>query len=361
MSDEQTIMPIADSRREVAEQPAVVARVLRELRSQIQELAATLLERDIRQFFLLGSGDSWFAGLMARLAFERYGGVPVEPLQAYEYAAYGHPGFEARTAAIIISSSGRPTTTWDALERALATRAYVVGISDQRYTGNPFIEKAHTALVPGAMKKGMPAQTTTATLAVLIDLAIEFGRASGHLSSSQADDNSAKLRSSVEHMQTVLVDSDNLAGPLAQALQGRRFFTFIGGGPSYGVAHVGSALMAEGPQEVGLPLAVEEFHHALRFGTIAPTEPVVLIAPTGQVSSRNLDTARSVSNWGAQLIAIVDENDETITPLAETVFSLPPVPEPMSPLLTLLPLHNLSIHLAAQKIAAGYHRPSTVP
>jgi glucosamine 6-phosphate synthetase-like amidotransferase/phosphosugar isomerase protein len=337
MSDEQTIMPIADSRREVAEQPAVVARVLRELRSQIQELAATLLERDIRQFFLLGSGDSWFAGLMARLAFERYGGVPVEPLQAYEYAAYGHPGFEARTAAIIISSSGRPTTTWDALERALATRAYVVGISDQRYTGNPFIEKAHTALVPGAMKKGMPAQTTTATLAVLIDLAIEFGRASGHLSSSQADDNSAKLRASVEHMQTVLVDSDNLAGPLAQAL------------------------LAEGPQEVGLPLAVEEFHHALRFGTIVPGEPVVLIAPTGQVSRRNLDTAQSVSNWGGQLIAIVDENDEVITPLAETAFILPPVPEPMSPLLALLPLHNLSVQLATHKIAAGYQRPAVVP
>jgi glucosamine 6-phosphate synthetase-like amidotransferase/phosphosugar isomerase protein len=338
-----------------------VARVLRELHPQIQELAATWVARDVGQLFLLGSGDSWFVGLMARLAFEQYGGVPVEPLQAYEYAAYGHPGFEARTAAIIISSSGRPTTTWDALERALATRAYVVGISDQRYTGNPFIEKAHTALVPGAVKKGMPAQTTTATLAVLIDLAIEFGRASGHLSSSQADDNSTKLRASVEHMQTVLVDSDNLAGPLAQALQGRRFYTFIGGGPSYGVAHVGSALLAEGPQEVGLPLAVEEFHHALRFGTIVPGEPVVLIAPTGQVSRRNLDTAQSVSNWGGQLIAIVDENDEVITPLAETAFILPPVPEPMSPLLALLPLHNLSVQLATHKIAAGYQRPAVVP
>jgi glucosamine--fructose-6-phosphate aminotransferase (isomerizing) len=127
------------------------------------------------------------------------------------------------------------------------------------------------------------------------------------------------------------------------------------------VAHVGSALLAEGPQEVGLPLAVEEFHHALRFGTIVPGEPVVLIAPTGQVSRRNLDTAQSVSNWGGQLIAIVDENDEVITPLAETAFILPPVPEPMSPLLALLPLHNLSVQLATHKIAAGYQRPAVVP
>jgi glucosamine 6-phosphate synthetase-like amidotransferase/phosphosugar isomerase protein len=68
-----------------------------------------------------------------------------------------------------------------------------------------------------------------------------------------------------------------------------------------------------------------------------------------------------VSNWGARLIAIVDKQDKAITPLADTVFLLPTVPEPMSPLLTLLPLHNLSIHLAEQKTATGYQRPETVP
>jgi glucosamine 6-phosphate synthetase-like amidotransferase/phosphosugar isomerase protein len=237
----------------------------------------------------------------------------------------------------------------------------VVGISDKRYDGNPFIEKPHTALVPGAVKKGMPAQTTTATIATLIDLAIEFGRANGHLNSSQADDLSTQLRAIPDQMRTVLTESNDIAQQLASELQGCRFYTFVGGGPGFGVANVGSALMAEGPQEVGMPLAVEEFHHALRFGAIAPGEPVVLIAPTGQVSSRNLDAARSVSNWGARLIAIVDEQEKAITPLADTVFLLPTVPEPMSPLLALLPLHNLSIHLAEQKVATGYQRPETVP
>jgi len=359
--DAQTIMPLADTRREVAEQPAVLERMLNNLQTPVRQLAITLTKRQIKRLFLFGSGDSWFAGMAARMALEQYAGLPAEPMQAYEYAAYGHPGLDVHSAAIVISSSGRPTTTWDALDRALATPAYVVGVSDTRYDGNPFIEKPHTALVPEAVKKGMPAQTTTAAIAVLINLAIELGRANGHLSDTQADDHLAQLRAIPPKMEKVLATSQSMAQHLAGMLQGCRFYTFVGGGPSLGVAHIGGALMAEGPQEIGLPLAVEEFHHSLRFGVMAKGEPLLLIAPTGQVSSRNLDTAHSVRNWGAHLVAIVDEADREIAPLADTAFMLPAVAEPLSPLLTLLPLHNLAIELSAQKVAAGYQRPVTVP
>src|SRR5439155_2955199 len=148
----------------------------------VRALAGVLAKRDTREIVLLGSGDSWFAGLACRLAFETYAGLPAEAIQAYEYAAYGRPAFDGRTVAIVISSSGRPTTTWDTLDRALSTPAYILGITDKPYPGNPFQEKSHAALLPGAAKIGWPTQTTTATIALLIDLAIELGRARGHLS-----------------------------------------------------------------------------------------------------------------------------------------------------------------------------------
>src|SRR5881296_3892100 len=115
------MMPISATRREVAAQPEVVAQVLAEQGTAVRALAAVFAERDTREIVLLGSGDSWFAGLACRLAFETYSGLPTEAIQAYEYAAYGHPSFDDRTVAIVISSSGRPTTTWDALDRALLT------------------------------------------------------------------------------------------------------------------------------------------------------------------------------------------------------------------------------------------------
>ena len=72
MYDEQSMMPIAATRREVAAQPEVVARVLAEQSTAIRDLAQRLAARATRQIVLLGSGDSWFAGLGCRLAFETY-------------------------------------------------------------------------------------------------------------------------------------------------------------------------------------------------------------------------------------------------------------------------------------------------
>jgi hypothetical protein len=60
-------------------------------------------------------------------------------------------------------------------------------------------------------------------------------------------------------------------------------------------------------------------------------------------------------------LAIVDDQDVAIGPLADAIFVLPAAPEPMTPLLTLLPLHQLSIRLADQKVAMGYVRPIAVP
>lgn len=361
MSDERALMPIAATRSEVAAQPEVVARVLADLGEQVRRLARALAERGTNQLLAMGSGDSWFAAQAVRLAFERYAGLLMEPLQAHEYAAYGRPAVDERTAIIVISSSGRPTTTWDALDRALASPAYVIGVTDKSSSGNPFLVRPHTALIPGAVKVGWPTQTTTATIAVLLNLAIALGRERAYLDAAEADRLERALRAIPSAMGTLLTTSEQWAESLAPTLAGRRIYTFVGGGPSYAVAQVGSALLAEGPQEVGVALTVEEFHHGLRIATLEQGDPVVLIAPAGETDSRARDTARSVNAWGARLIALATSGIQDLLASSPDGLLLPDVEEPFSPLLTLLPLHALSIQLAAQKVAAGYRRPGAVP
>ena len=361
MSDETALMPIAATRAEVAAEPQVVTRVLSQLGDQVQEVAQSFAARQINQVLASGSGDSWFAAQAVRLAWERYAGVPFEALQAYEYAAYGRPGVNEQTAHFIISSSGRPTTTWDALDRALDTPAYVVGLTDNPALDNPFVARPPAVLIPGAVKVGWPAQTTTATIAVLLDLAIAFGQARGHLAEDEASRLAQRLEALPAQMAEVLDESAGWAKRLAQALDGQRLYTFVGGGPSFAVAQIGAALLAEGPQEVGVALTVEEFHHALRIGTLQKGDPVVLIAPAGESELRCRDTARVVREWGARLIVLATPGTDDLLKDAMEGFSLPDVEEPFSPLLTLLPLHALSIALAEQKVAAGYQRPEAVP
>lgn len=203
---DNSLMPIDDTQAEIFAQPIVLAEVLSKCSAVVRALAIDLVRRRIRDLFIIGSGDSWFAGLACRLAFERYAGLPTEAFQAFEYAAYGRPHSNDQTVAIVISSSGRPTTTWDALDRVLATPAYAVGITDNPYPGNPFSERVHTALVPGASKIGWPTQTTTATIAILLDLAIEIGRGYQTLSTTEADIISNRLRAIPSLMQNFIDD-----------------------------------------------------------------------------------------------------------------------------------------------------------
>lgn len=361
MSDEGAMMPIAATRQEIAEQPQFVARVLEEREKQVQELAQTLASRQTKQVLASGSGDSWFAAQAVRLAWEQYAGLPFEANQAYEYAAYGRPRENERTAHFVISSSGRPTTSWDALDDALASGAYVVGVTDNDATDNPFVSKPPSALVPGAVKIGWPTQTTTAAMALLFDLAIATGKASGFLSPNDAARLAQALRDVAGQMGAVLSQSSRWAEQLAGTLGDRRLYTLVGGGPSFAVAQMGSALLAEGPQAVGVALTVEEFHHALRVATLREGEPVILIAPAGQSAQRCRDTARVVRQWGARLLALVTPELEDLLDGPGDGMRLPQVDEAFSPLLTVLPLQALSIALAGQKVAGGYHRPEKVP
>lgn len=361
MSDETALMPIAATRAEVAAEPEVVARVLNTLRDPGREIAQTLADRGVNQVFASGSGDSWFAAQAVRLAWERYAGVAFEALQAYEYAVYGRPGMDERSAHFVISSSGRPTTTWDALDRALDTPAYVVGVTDNPAPDNPFVARPMTAIVPEAVKVGWPAQTTTATMAALLDLSISTGLANGHLSLEEAARLSGSLDAIPEQMAEVLDYGTKWAEEVAPTLSGQRIYTFVGSGPNFATAQTGSALLAEGPQEFGLALTVEEFHHALRIGTLEKGDPVILIAPAGESEARCRDTAYSVRQWGARLIVLATPGMADLMDDGVDGVLLPDVEEPFSPLLTLLPLHALSIALAEQKVAGGYQRPEAVP
>ncbi len=361
---EISLMPIADTQAEMLAQPVVVAKTLEKCSAAVRTLATTLIQRPVRELIILGSGDSWFAGMACRLAFERYAGLPSEAMQAYEYAAYGRPNTNAQTLAIVISSSGRPTTTWDALNRVLATPAYTVGITDNPYIGNPFSEQVHIALVPGASKIGWPTQTTTATIAVLLDLAIEIGRARQTISTTEADTINGCLRSVPALMQTII----DQYGAMIKAIAGeliqdgvRRTYTFVGAGPSLGVAYNGMALLAEGPQEIGIAIAVEEFHHGLHVATIKRDDVVTIIAPHGATDQRCLDTAKSARAQGARVIAVVDNDTKHIGAYADYTIILPQIPEALTPLLSLLPLQLLSVELASNKINTGYTRPISVP
>ncbi|MCP5756656.1 SIS domain-containing protein, partial [Klebsiella pneumoniae] len=76
--------------------------------------------------------------------------------------------FSATSLVVVISASGRPSPVLDALAHALTTKASVVGMTNS--PGSPFANLSSRMLFTLASKKGMPTQSSSATLFLLMRL-----------------------------------------------------------------------------------------------------------------------------------------------------------------------------------------------
>lgn len=357
MENKSVIMPLEATIKEVHQQPDAVRAAINANRDTVGEIADLLIWKGIQKLFVIGSGDSLFAGMCVRQAFHDFAGVPLFFTQAYEYARHGEAAVGEDAALFVVSSSGRFSTTRDALDRALGSGAVVIGLTDNAAPDNPFYARPDKVLVPGGVKQGWPSQTTTAAIGVLLNLAVQLGMKNGRLSQTEAAALSNQLDGIPAMMGEILSEHARGMASAAERFVDANGIYFIGSGPGYGVANIGSAVMAEGPQKIGIPLYVEEFHHSLRRHTIKGGAPAFLIAPRDPAYDRYVDTAASLLDLDIYLIAIIDQDDDKIGQMANSAFRLPSVAYQMSPLLSLMPIHLFSLEVTKALIKRGYQRP----
>ncbi|HYW89323.1 MAG TPA: SIS domain-containing protein, partial [Chloroflexota bacterium] len=77
-------------------------------------LHALALELPLRvptRIYLVGCGDSHYAGLATRFAFERWTGIPTEALESLEFSRYAVDGADHQALVIAVSNSGRVVRT----------------------------------------------------------------------------------------------------------------------------------------------------------------------------------------------------------------------------------------------------------
>ncbi|MCA9256068.1 MAG: SIS domain-containing protein, partial [Phycisphaerales bacterium] len=72
--------------------------------------------------------------------------------------------------------------------------------------------------------------------------------------------------------------------------------------------------------------------------------PVVFIATRGSQYEKVVSNIEEVLARKGRVIAVATEGDEDIARLAEHVFYVPDVPEPLQPMVTIVPLQLLAYH-----------------
>jgi len=334
----------------------------------------------IPRVVLTGCGDSLFAGMAARWAFERYAGLPAEAIEALDLARYYVDTLPRGTLVLPVSYSGQVARTVEAARNAAHFGATVVAV-----TGRPERRLGQTAArmlpvrVP-SLGYSLGTSTYAGLLLALYLLALGLGQRRGVLTGAQVDALLDSLRAAGAATETAIAATTGPIHNYVAGLTGVEAALFLGGGPNYASALFGAAKLFEGAQMDGQAQNIEEWAHAQYFisGPNGSGRTIVL-APRGRALDRAREIATELRFIDAPFAVITDDDPAAWRELTPDVFALSAaqqggrkglsaaqqggrrglsasrVPEVFSPLLFTAPLSLLGYELAVARGKQSYN------
>jgi glucosamine--fructose-6-phosphate aminotransferase (isomerizing) len=302
--------------------------------------------KSAERFIILGCGTSWHAGLIGEYLFEDLARIPVEVEYASEFR-YRHPVITPRDVVIAISQSGETADTYAALELAKKNGAFLYGIVNVVGSSIARLTHAGSYIHAGpeigvASTKAFTGQVTLLTL-----MALQIGRERGTISD--------------EYFRELLTGLDQIPDKVRKMLQSNEKIRYIAGE----IKHAPNALYLG--RGYNFPVALEgalklkeiSYIHAegypaaeMKHGPIALIDenmPVVVIATNKSAYDKVVSNIQEVKARKGIVIAVVAEGDEEISKIADYTIEIPDTVEPLTPLLSVIPLQLLSYHTAVMR------------
>jgi sugar/nucleoside kinase (ribokinase family)/fructoselysine-6-P-deglycase FrlB-like protein len=343
--------------REITTIPAVIRDRL-ELAGQAVTTVERLRESRIRHVVLVGCGDSSFACQAAALALNRYSGLQVRWEHALDFARYGVRYLASETAVIVVSFSGKTGRTIEAAHQARAFGHLVIALTGA--PDSPIAKVADCVLSAEIPTFGFSPGTSTYTamLVTLLTLAAELGAnaaagADGRASPDAVSGYAKDLQRLPKLAEETLRLSEGPAYAAAERMTGARMITFLGAGPNEASAKFGAAKLFEGAQQIALATNVEEWAHEQYFIT-RPSEPVVLVAPSGASSDRAAEILSELNYIEAFPVFVGDQ----APPLPALLLPVAAgIGEELSPVLASIPLSQIGLHLMRLNGKRSYNFP----
>ena len=125
-------------------------------------------------------------------------------------------------------------------------------------------------------------------------------------------------------------------------------FLYLGRGPNFPVALEGALKLKEISyiHAEGYPAA------EMKHGPIALIDemmPVVCVAPRDGVYQKIVSNIQEVKARRARVFAVVTEGDEEITEMADQTVTIPETIDPLTPILSVIPLQLLAYYVAVRR------------
>lgn len=355
-------LTVDDLLSEIRNQPRVIEGVLEESGPRLRDAFDPQMLQSLSRIYISGCGDSYFAGLAARFAMERWTGVPVEPIEAMEFSRYHASVADPDAAVLAISNSGKAMRTVEAA--AAATRHGLLSIAVTGNSASPLAEAAGVVLDQQVKRNGvsltMPANLEgtqvrgffgmanyVATLTMLFAFAAHVGEVRGHRSSQESENARGSIRAVAERVADTVERLISPASHLAKET-GTSAPLFIGSGPSYASALFFAAKMYELPRVNASAQLLEEWAHEQYFITNDQTL-AFFISPPGRSESRTLELVPVAQQFGARTVAVTESGSRVAAVTDDALAVSGETPEELSPFVYCVPAQIYATYLAAER------------
>ncbi len=299
-----------------------------------------------KRILMTACGTSWHAALVGEYLIEDLARIPVEVDYASEFR-YRNPIIFDNDVVLSISQSGETADTLAAIELAKAKGATILGICN--VVGSSIARATHAGIYTHAGPEIGVASTKafTAQVTVLTLLALSLAHENGSISESRFLQLVNELDAIPGKIKRVLNTNDHIRN-IAETFKDVPNFLYLGRGYNFPVALEGALKLKEISyiHAEGYPAA--EMKHG-PIALIDEAMPVVFLATNVSAYDKIISNIQEVKARKGKVIAIVSEGDEIIKNLADFVIEIPETEEPLTPLLSVIPLQLLAYHIAVMR------------
>jgi len=306
----------------------------------VGELARELVKA--KRFVMIAQGTALHAAMIGEYLFEDLAKTPAEVDYASEFR-YRNPIVEEGTVVVAVSQSGETADTLSGLREATERGATSLGVVN--VVGSTIAREtdAGVYLRVGPEIGVASTKAFTGQVCVLSMLAMFLGRRR-FMSAGDCARYIEALEKIPDQIQQVVEQSEAIK-TMTEKHIGRENWLFLGRGYNYPVALEGALKLKEISyiHAEGMPAA------EMKHGPIALIDegmPVVVIANQGAQYEKVMSNIQEVRSRGGHVIAIATEGDERIRDSADDVVYVPNTLEPLSPMLTVIPLQLIAYHAA---------------
>ena len=306
---------------EMMEQADAIENLIKDLKQQLLEVAENY--PNVKQVYIVGSGDCYFIGHAAAYAFRKYADVEATGFEAYDFYLM-RPKIDKDTMVVLFSSSGKSLYVLKSLEYVNSCHGIAVGVTN--HADSPLGQDCTIPLVTTAtgVSKSFPTKTSTSGLALMYALAAQMGKVMQPKAADDCDCLLDELETKVPSViRRIYSEEYPKIKENAQKFLEARIYAFAGSGPARSASMIGAAKIIETNRCRSMTTNAEEYLHMNGFAIKSPD--AVIVIGNNISDHRERQVVEYAHNQCARILVVGDvdcEECETIVHVAPFIKEL---------------------------------------